>query len=225
MLNSMGVYKTAVQNSDGSVTYYTHDKPTLDESSYINCETSNGFAYTNNGWNNGSPHWQYGTTKDGNVICNVLAAVGIVADWIKAGRIESKDGSCYFDLDNNRLVASEIGMSDSHYATIGSFQNGPGIALYNKSLSEAPYFVVQPSAGDIGFSICDVNEQERLWCTDIYTSLKNRNGDAFLYSECLADGTASTLITSGSSKGNYDIIVSDYGITFYGPNGVIKEWT
>lgn len=88
ILNSMGVYKSTVTNPDGSVTYYTHDAPTLEESSYISCETSNGFAYTNNGWNDGDPVWQYGNTKDGNLICNVLSAVGIICDWIKGGTLQ-----------------------------------------------------------------------------------------------------------------------------------------
>ncbi len=88
ILNSLGVYKSTVKNPDGSVTYYTHDRPTLEESSYISCETSNGFAYTNNGWNNGNPVWQYGNTKDGNLICNVLSAVGIICDWIKGGTLQ-----------------------------------------------------------------------------------------------------------------------------------------
>lgn len=88
ILNSLGVYKSTVRNPDGSVTYYTHDAPTLEKSSYISCETSNGFAYTNNGWNNGNPVWQYGNTKDGNLICNVLSAVGIICDWIKGGTLQ-----------------------------------------------------------------------------------------------------------------------------------------
>ena len=147
ILNSMGVYKTAVQSENGSVTYYTHDKPTLEASSYIACETSNGFAYTNSGWNEGSPVWQYGMTADGNIICNVLSAVGIIADWIQAGRIESADGSCYFDLDNNQLFANKIGLP-TRYLSAGnvstdSGENRAGIACYDENMSSSPYFQIR----------------------------------------------------------------------------------
>ena len=148
MLHSLGVYKTAVQNSDGSITYYTHDKPTLAASSYIACETASGFAYTNSGWNEGSPVWQYGMTADGNIICNVLSAVGIVADWIQAGRIESADGSCYFDLDANQLFANKIGLP-TRYLSAGNVstdtgESRAGIACYDTALSSNPYFQIRP---------------------------------------------------------------------------------
>ena len=164
MLHSMGVYKTAVQNQDGSVTTYTHDRPTLAASSYIACETSDGFAYTNSGWNNGSPVWQYGMTADGNILCNVLSAVGIIANWIQAGRIESADGSCYFDLDANQLFANKIGLPTRYLSagevTTDTGGSRAGIACYDSDLSSSPYFQVRPvqSQDDsalMGFGLAD----------------------------------------------------------------------
>lgn len=253
MLNAMGVYKTAVQNDDGSITHYTHDKPTLEESSYISCETSNGFAYTNDGWNSGAPYWKYGMTKDGNMICNVLSAVGVVADWIKTGRIESNDGSCYFDLDNNKLVANVL-------STVGI------VSQWIQSER------VESSNGTYGFNLdsgqltsqniaADLVKTKRIQSTDAscYCDLANHQllmsnitsmtaGDMLLFYDdehkvrfasvplntlLVEDGVGYgdndakwTVISSGGGGSGYRIIVSDNGITLSGPNNtILQQWT
>lgn len=252
MLNAMGVYKTAVQNEDGSITHYTHDKPTLEESSYISCETSNGFAYTNDGWNNGAPHWKYGMTKDGNMICNVLSAVGVVADWIKTGRIESNDGSCYFDLDNNKLVAnvlSTVGIV-SEWIQSGRVESSSG--TYGFDLDNGQLTVQNIAA--------NLLKTKRIQAADAscYCDLANRQismsnvssaagGNLFIFYDdeqeirfaCvpqntfLAEGGVGygdmdskwTVISSGGGSG-YRIIVSDNGITFSGPNNtILQKWS
>lgn len=75
--NAMGLYNTTVTNLDGSVQFYMHDNPTLEGSLTIYTINSGGFAYTNSGWNNGSPVWQYGSDKLGNAIFNTVSALGI----------------------------------------------------------------------------------------------------------------------------------------------------
>jgi hypothetical protein len=75
--NALGVYSTAVTLPDGSQKYYMHDAPTLDESSTIYTQNAGGFAFTNNGWNEGNPVWESGFSKDGNVIAKKVNAYGI----------------------------------------------------------------------------------------------------------------------------------------------------
>lgn len=75
--NSMGLYKTQINAADNSTITYMHDKPTLESSMLIYTHTAAGFAYTNSGWNSGSPVWQYGFTKDGNAIFNKVCAYGL----------------------------------------------------------------------------------------------------------------------------------------------------
>lgn len=251
MLNAMGVYKTAVQNDDGSITHYTHDKPTLEESSYISCETSNGFAYTNDGWNNGAPYWKYGMTKDGNMICNVLSAVGVVADWIKTGRIESNDGSCYFDLDNNKLVAnvlSTVGIV-SEWIQSGRVESSAGTYGFNldngqltaqnmtanliktkrvQATDESCYCDlagnqismngVTGAAGGRIFSFCDDNQNIRFACVSQPILLLDDN---IAYGD---EDAKWSMISSGGD--GYRIIVSDNGITFSGPGGIVlQHWS
>lgn len=82
MANSMGLYSTTTVNPDMSVTAYWHDKPTLEESQYIYTRNAGGYAWTDSGWNDGEPIWQYGVTKDGIAILNVLHVYKLTADYL-----------------------------------------------------------------------------------------------------------------------------------------------
>ena len=82
MANSMGLYSTTTVNQDMSVTAYWHDKPTLEESQYIYTRNAGGYAWTDSGWNDGEPIWQYGVTKDGIAILNVLHVYKLTADYL-----------------------------------------------------------------------------------------------------------------------------------------------
>ena len=82
MANSMGLYSTTTVNPDMSVTAYWHDKPVLEESQYIYTRNAGGYAWTDSGWNDGEPIWQYGVTKDGIAILNVLHVYKLTADYL-----------------------------------------------------------------------------------------------------------------------------------------------
>lgn len=86
LANSMGLYRTEVKQDDGSTKYYFHDGQTPETSNIIYTFQANGFAWTKR-WNNGNPIWEYGMTKDGNALMNVLAAYKITADYIEVGSI------------------------------------------------------------------------------------------------------------------------------------------
>ncbi len=86
LANSMGLYRTEVKQDDGSTKYYLHDGQTPETSNIIYTFQANGFAWTKH-WNNGNPIWEYGMTKDGNALMNVLAAYKITADYIEVGSI------------------------------------------------------------------------------------------------------------------------------------------
>lgn len=74
---SFGVYFTEREQEDGSVKFYIHDQRTLEQSTNIYTFTAEGFAWTNTGWNDGNPTWQYGVSSDGNAIFNMISATGI----------------------------------------------------------------------------------------------------------------------------------------------------
>ena len=86
LANSLGLYMTGVKQDNGSTKYYFHDGETLETSNIIYTFQANGFAWTKN-WNNGEPVWEYGVTKDGNAVLQMLAAYKLTADYIEAGSI------------------------------------------------------------------------------------------------------------------------------------------
>lgn len=97
-----GLFFTKELQEDGSYKSYMHDKPTLEESSYIVTNTSNGLLVSSNGGTS------WAVDKNGNALFNVITTHGLNADWIITGIIRSKDGSVYFDLDKNELVCNKM---------------------------------------------------------------------------------------------------------------------
>jgi len=75
--NALGLYHTNVSDGAGGFIRYLHDAPDLESSSYIVTETAQGFAWTTNGWNSGSPVWTYGVTSGGYALFKWLSAEGI----------------------------------------------------------------------------------------------------------------------------------------------------
>lgn len=75
--NALGLYVTPVKQPDGSVIYYLHDNPRLEDSKVIFTMTAGGIAWTNQGWNGGSPVWSYGATAAGDALFRMLSAEGI----------------------------------------------------------------------------------------------------------------------------------------------------
>ena len=98
-----GLYSTVETQSDGSSIFYLHDMPTLNESAIVWKMTKEAWGVTTN-YNKGrNTVWNGGMTVDGDTIVRILTAVGVDADWINTGKIQSKDGTVSIDLDNNTI--------------------------------------------------------------------------------------------------------------------------
>lgn len=106
--NSMGLYVTRKADSNGAVVTYYHDKPTLEGSNTIYCRNAGGYAWTNNGWNNGSPNWEYGVSKDGDAVIRSIAANKISASYITTDILSSPTGKFSFNLDTGKIIASDV---------------------------------------------------------------------------------------------------------------------
>lgn len=109
--NSMGLYVTRKADSGGAVITYYHDKPTLEGSNTIYCRNAGGYAWTNNGWNNGSPNWEYGVSKDGDAVIRSIAANKISASYITTDILSSPTGKFSFNLDTGHIEASDINIT------------------------------------------------------------------------------------------------------------------
>ena len=110
MANAMGFFQTDVPQSDGSIISYLHDKPLLADSQIIWKKSISGFAVSRDG----GQTYTAGFDSDGNAVFNILAAVGIVAEWLKVGSsvagwviqsgyLESADGSIKINSNTNTV--------------------------------------------------------------------------------------------------------------------------
>lgn len=144
MANSFGVFKTEEQQADGSVIYYMHDKPTIEESTTIWKMVSGGIAVSTDG----GKSWNAGLTAEGNMIVKVLSAIGISADWINAGEITSAT----INIGNQSFV---VDASGNVKVTKGSIVIGDGaFSVDTKGKMEANNAVIKGTiVGKNGFSL------------------------------------------------------------------------
>ena len=146
MANSLGFYTTVVELETGAKITYTHDQPTLEESMIIWTWTEQGFAWTDEGWNDGAPVWQYGVTSEGSIIAKLLDVIGIRAEWIQVG---SAGDYISGEIDDARDYARDLlnSLADGTY-TGGTFIDGT--TLYSPNI--------------IGLNILGMSgEFDRLW--------------------------------------------------------------
>lgn len=99
ILNGMTLH-TTTRTEPPAGTFY-HNAESLEDSTFIAVANSEGFAFTDSGWNNGDPIWEHGISRDGNAILNTIIANRISADVLEGGVIRSLDGSgLIIDLNN-----------------------------------------------------------------------------------------------------------------------------
>ncbi|WP_394919027.1 tail fiber domain-containing protein [uncultured Robinsoniella sp.] len=144
MANAVGMYETTtVDEADGSMIRYMHDKPELKDSKIIWKQTIDAFAVSTDG----GVTWPYGHDKEGNVLATVLTAIGINADWINAGKIKGieiegvtitgstfKNAAGTFEIDNDGLLRSyskgkktELSLGDAGITVSGRVPEEPGV--------------------------------------------------------------------------------------------------
>lgn len=115
VFHSFGLFYTKVEQEDKSVIEYGHDKPTLAESTVIWKQTRDAFVYSNDGGVN----WK-GMDKDGNILANVLTAIGVNAEWINV--LTSFTVGTQFSVDKfGKLVASNVDLTGRVTANSGKF--------------------------------------------------------------------------------------------------------
>ncbi|MDD6488968.1 MAG: hypothetical protein PUG48_04025, partial [Clostridia bacterium] len=133
--NAMGFYQTEEKQEDGSVIYYQHDKPLLADSTVIWKKSLDSIAVSKDG----GKTWK-GLDKDGNAVLQVISAVGIIADYIKAGtlsgvKVIANTGSVAgWTMDNGVLVSDDGSLKiDSKSNTIDVYSGDNKLMSLNKS--------------------------------------------------------------------------------------------
>lgn len=119
-MNAMGFHTTVEDQPDGSRIVYLHDKPALEDSKTIYKQTIDGFFISTDG----GKSYTAGFDKNGNVVVNILYAIGIVADWIRSGTLT-------LGGDNN--VNGDMRILDASGEVIGRW-NKDGLTVYKGSI-------------------------------------------------------------------------------------------
>lgn len=96
--NSLGLFSTKVQKSNGGYQYYLHNRPTLAESQYQWTINAGAFAVSQDY----GQTWSAGITAEGDAVFNSLAAnvvraMEIYGSYIEGSRIRFGDSSTYVD--------------------------------------------------------------------------------------------------------------------------------
>lgn len=83
MANSMGLYPSQELAADGSLIFYLHDKPLLENSKTVWKLTRGAFGVSTDGGKN----YSGGISSDGSILATVLSVIGINFDWAKGGTL------------------------------------------------------------------------------------------------------------------------------------------
>ena len=138
-MNAMGFHTTVEDQPDGSRIVYLHDKPALEDSKTIYKQTIDGFFISTDG----GQSYTAGFDKNGNVVVNILYAIGIVADWIRSGTLT-------LGGDNN--VNGSMKVLDSKGNVVGVLDNS-GLTFYGDTKFIT---VIGDSLNDLGKDIVSI---------------------------------------------------------------------
>lgn len=104
--NASGLYTTEEVQPDGSMIFYMHNKPLLEESDMVWKMTAETITVSTDGGQN----WNAGITVNGEVIAKIMYTIGINFDWGVGGTliIQDKDGNqtAYIDAETGTVRLS-----------------------------------------------------------------------------------------------------------------------
>lgn len=137
--NAMGFYQTDETQSDGSTITYLHDKPAMSDSATIWKKSVDGFFVSTDG----GQTYTAGIDSSGNAVLNLLAAKGIIADWIRAGILSDQNGTTSINLSDGKIT---ISLSDNNKLVIWT----NGLAVYDSSNRQiAGIYAGSDSSGNV----------------------------------------------------------------------------
>lgn len=146
--SSLGFYTTTVKDPQtGAVRLYMHDKPTLEESGTIYTRTEKGFAWTNSGWNDGNPVWNYGIDKNGNAVLNTISVNKISGNYIKAGILTDSKNKNFWNLDTGEFKITD-GLID--ISASSSAENKILLNYFSSTLNTSYYIKIMPQGVVVG---------------------------------------------------------------------------
>lgn len=146
--NTLGFYYTQVQNDDGSIIAYRHDKQNLSDSKVVYKSGIDGFFVTadyqgTDDATTAAGKWSSGFDSNGDAVLNILYAIGIQAEWINSRGFTAKDnsGNITFRVDANTgkvtISADEFSLTGKTIEQISKDANASDISQAKSDASSA----------------------------------------------------------------------------------------
>lgn len=230
LAESSGLYNTTisagqVDPSTGQVVtsgniFFLHDRPLLAESSVVWKMTSDAFGVTND-YQGTSTVWTAGLTVDGNLIANILSAVGVNADWINTGALSIKD------LDDNETFYANADTGEVRILALSELAKA-GTNIMRNTL--VPTSAALPKIGATG-----ITSGSDLHVLSIYHGIGTTTAGAGYAPYLYFDSTSTLLATGGTYtfSFNYEAYLlysatpatEDYNfvVRFYKGDTLVKE--
>ena len=146
-INAMGAYMDYEDIVTGGRIYYLSNRPitksggscSFQSGSTVYKMSGDGFFVSTNGgqtWTNGYD------SQTGNLVVNVLSAIGIVADWVQTGKIKDRYNINYWDLDTGDLrmtAGAKIRQTNPDYSGgyVPTNANAPALSWTTDELKQA----------------------------------------------------------------------------------------
>ena len=110
------------------------DAPSIDEAVNVWRWNVGGLGFSRNGYNG---PYETAITADGQIVADFITSGSLVANIIKAGVIQSQDGSSYWDLESGEVVLRAY-VSTDEFAEKTAYlqQNVDGLNSYVATLTE-----------------------------------------------------------------------------------------
>lgn len=113
------------------------DTPAIEDSVHVWQWNVEGLGFSRSGYNG---PYETAITADGQIVADFITSGSLVANIIKAGVIQSQDGSSYWDLETGEIMLRAYATTESVEQTnerISSFQQSiDGLNSYVSSLTE-----------------------------------------------------------------------------------------
>ena len=110
------------------------DAPSIDEAVNVWRWNVGGLGFSHNGYNG---PYETAITADGQIVADFITSGSLVANIIKAGVIQSQDGSSYWDLESGEVVLRAYVSSDEFSEKTSYLQqNVDGLNSYVATLTE-----------------------------------------------------------------------------------------
>ena len=110
------------------------DKPTVEEAINVWRWNVGGLGFSSKGYNG---PYETAITSDGQIVADFITTGTLLADIVKAGKLTSKDGSSYWDLDTGEIVIKAYATTDSLNSAISTVEDGVAALSQKASSIEA----------------------------------------------------------------------------------------